>query len=78
MAASHPRGEYVLVIEGADEAALLRQAQAQWEDVPIAEHVQRYEDEGLDRKEAMKRAAADRGMTKREVYRALLEKDQEI
>lgn len=77
-AASHPRGEYVLVIEGADEAALLRQAQAQWEDVPIAEHVKRYEDEGLDRKEAMKRAAADRGMTKRDVYRALLEKDQEM
>lgn len=77
-AASHPRGEYVLVIEGADEAVLLRQAQAQWEDVPIAEHVKRYEDEGLDRKEAMKRAAADRGMTKRDVYRALLEKDQEM
>ena len=78
VAATHPRGEYVLVIAGADEKALKAASQAQWEEVPVAEHVARYEAQGLDRKEAMKRAAADRGMTKREVYRALLEKDQEM
>ena len=77
-ATASPRGEYVRVIAGADEKALKAASQAQWEEVPVAEHVARYEAQGLDRKEAMKRAAADRGITKREVYRALLEKDQEM
>ena len=31
-----------------------------------------YEQEGMDRKEAMKKVAADRGISKREVYRELL------
>ncbi len=31
-----------------------------------------YEDQGIDRKEAMKKVAADRGVSKREIYQALL------
>ena len=38
----------------------------------IAEHVNLYEDQGLDRKEAMKKAASDRGVSKRDIYQALL------
>ena len=42
----------------------------------IAEHVQLYEKKGLDRKAAMKAAADDRGISKRDIYQALLqEKD---
>ena len=39
----------------------------------LQEHMKVYEDQGLDRKEAMKRVAKDRGVGKREIYQALLE-----
>lgn len=67
-----PRGEYVLILEGADPEEIKAQQQAVWEQMSIPEHVALYERRGLDRKEAMKRAALDRGVPKREIYRALL------
>lgn len=67
-----PKGEYVLVIEGLDPKALKREEQAQWEKLTIEEHMELYESQGIERKEAMKKVAADRGMGKREVYQALL------
>lgn len=69
---NEPRGEYVLVIEGLDPEEADRRRQSAWEALSIPDHVARYEETGMDRKEAMKRAAADRGITKREVYRELL------
>ena len=39
----------------------------------VEEHVRLYEGQGMDRKEAMKQAAKDRGVGKREIYQALLE-----
>ena len=39
------------------------------------DHVKMYEDKGMDRKEAMKAAAADRGVTKRDIY-SYLEKNR--
>ncbi|MBQ9513232.1 MAG: 16S rRNA (cytidine(1402)-2'-O)-methyltransferase [Lachnospiraceae bacterium] len=74
----HPRGEYVLVIEGKDEKDLVAAQQAQWEEISIPDHVAQYEAQGLDRKEAMKKAALDRGITKRDVYRALLENRSDV
>ncbi len=67
-----PRGEYVLVIEGrpAEEAAA--EAAAGWQDISVAEHVQRYLDAGMDKKSAMRQAAKDRGMSRRDIYQALL------
>lgn len=67
-----PRGEYVLVIEGPGFEALALQEQESWTDIPIPDHVKIYMDQGLDKKEAMKRVAKDRGIPKSEVYRALL------
>lgn len=67
-----PRGEYVLVIEGLDRDKLKLDEQTKWEEISIREHMQLYEDKGMDRKEAMKKVAADRGMSKREVYQSLL------
>ena len=69
---AEPRGEYVLVIEALGFEALAERDRADWQEMSIAEHVAYYESQGLDRKEAMKRAAADRGIPKREVYKALL------
>lgn len=69
---NEPRGEYVLVIEGIGLAGQRQKAREAWEGMSIADHVAHYEAQGLDRKEAMKCAARDRGISKSEVYRALL------
>lgn len=67
-----PRGEYVLVIAGKDRELVRMEAQQKWDGMSIEEHVALYEQQGVSRKEAMKRAAADRGMKKREIYEYLL------
>lgn len=67
-----PKGEYVLVIRGMDEEELSALKKESFENMTIAEHVAMYEAQGMDRKEAMKKAAADRGISKRDVYQALL------
>lgn len=68
-----PRGEYVLVLEGRDPAETREEARAAWEQMSIPDHVALYEAQGLSRKDAMKAAAKDRGLTKREIYSELLE-----
>ena len=68
-----PRGEYVLVIAGRTFREIEEETRRQWEDLAIPEHVRLYEAQGLSRKEAMKAAAADRGISKREIYQAMLE-----
>lgn len=70
--ANAPRGEYVLVIAGIDRRTLKESGQKSWQNMPAAEHVAMYEQQGLDRKEAMKRAARDRGVSKRDLYAELL------
>ncbi len=69
-----PRGEYVLVIEG---KSLLKRRQEKREnflELSIEEHMKQYEDAGMERKEAMKAVAKDRGVGKREIYQYLLDK----
>lgn len=70
---SEPRGEYVLVIAGKAPEELAAEKAASFRDIPISEHVAIYEEQGLDRKAAMKAAALDRGISRRDVYQALLE-----
>ena len=66
-----PRGEYVLVVEGRDPAAIREEKAAAWQTLTMEEHMALYTDQGIDRKEAMKLVAKDRGIGKREVYAAL-------
>ena len=70
--AEAPRGECVLVIEGRSRE-MEKEKQAAWEQMTIAEHVALYEQQGVLRKEAMRLAAKDRGVSKRDIYQALLE-----
>lgn len=65
---NEPRGEYVLVIEGKSRDELLKEKIAEWEKMSIAEHVDMYIARGIDKKEAMKMAAKDRGVSKRDIY----------
>ncbi|MBR5945030.1 MAG: 16S rRNA (cytidine(1402)-2'-O)-methyltransferase [Lachnospiraceae bacterium] len=67
-----PRGEYVLVIEGKSFEEKQKEAQASWEAMSIEEHMTFYEAKGIDRKEAMKLVAKDRGVGKRDIYKNLL------
>lgn len=68
---NEPRGEYVLVVEGLSHEALRQQAIAAWENMSIEEHMSYYEEQGLNRKDAMKQVARDRGVGKREIYQHL-------
>ena len=70
-----PKGEFVIILEGADEHGLHEEEIKSWEEVSIEEHVRMYMDSGLDRKEAMKKVSEDRGISKRDVYNSLLGKD---
>ena len=69
---NEPRGEYVLVIEGKSLQEQDAEKQLSWQEMSIEEHMKIYEDQGIPRKEAMKKVAADRGVGKREIYQALL------
>ncbi len=68
-----PRGECVLVIEGRSREEMEKEKQAAWDEMTIAEHVALYEQQGVPHKEAMRLAAKDRGVSKRDIYQALLE-----
>ena len=69
-----PRGEYVLVLEGADPAVKEQEKRESFENMSIEEHVAKYEAQGESHKEAMRKAAADRGISRRDVYNALIVK----
>lgn len=60
-----PKGEYVIVIEGAKEP---EPDSAWWESLTVFQHVEKYIEDGDDPKEAVKKAAKDRGVPKRDVY----------
>ena len=66
-----PRGEYVLVIAGADPQALETQTRAAYDALSLEDHMQQYLDQGLSQKEAMRRVAADRGLSRRDIYQQL-------
>ena len=70
-----PRGEYVLILAGRPETERQEEEQKKWESMTIQAHMAIYEQQGIDRKSAMKRVAKDRGIPKREVYQALLDEE---
>ena len=69
---NEPRGEYVLVLEGKSHQQKQQEKQAVLSEMPIEEHMKIYEEKGMDRKEAMKLVAKERGISKRDVYQYLL------
>lgn len=69
---NEPRGEYVLVIEGKKRSDIIKEKQAEWESMSIKDHVDMYIGQGMDKKEAMKAVAKDRGVSKRDIYQELL------
>ena len=61
------RGEYVLIVGGAEEKENPLNA------LSVREHLQKYLSEGLNKKEAVKAVSRDRGVPKNEVYQAAID-----
>ena len=62
-----PRGEYVLIVEGAKASET-----AFFENMSIEEHVEFYENQGLSRMDAIKACARDRHVPKNAIYKELV------
>ena len=71
-----PRGEFVLVIEGKDPVLIMEEDRRKWEDMSVSDHLKFYTGSGMDKKEAMKLVARDRGVSKRDIYNLLLKEDE--
>lgn len=72
---NEPKGEYVLVLSGRDRQDIEKENQEDWLDLSLKEHMDFYLNQGMDKKEAMKNVAKNRGISKRDVYQALLDED---
>ncbi|MNB96767.1 Ribosomal RNA small subunit methyltransferase I [compost metagenome] len=70
-----PLGEYVIVVEGESKEDAELAESSWWRELSIEQHVAHHETSGLTRKDAMKKAASDRGLAKRDIYNALLERE---
>ena len=65
--ANAPRGEYVLVVEGASKDELV--SDAFWHDMTVEEHVSYYISREMKKMDAIKAVAKDRGVAKSEIYK---------
>lgn len=70
--ANEPKGECVLVLEGKSREAIKQDEREEWTKLSVEEHMQVYLSQGLDKKEAMKAVAKDRGVPKQEIYKQLV------
>ena len=71
-----PKGECVLVIEGKSVQELKEEQIRSWEEMSLEEHMEIYLGQGMERKEAMRAVAKDRGISRREVYNRLLSSEE--
>ena len=65
-----PRGEYVLIMEGASKEELI--SRAFWADMTVEEHVDHYLAEGMSKNDSIKAVARDRGVAKSEIYNQVM------
>ena len=70
--ANDPKGECVMVIEGKTFTDIAKDSQEEWLKLSVEDHMKVYTDRGMDKKEAMKAVAKDRGVSKQEIYKQLL------
>lgn len=68
-----PKGECVIVIEGKSIDTIVQESQSKWSEMSIEDHMSYYTRQTIDKKEAMKLVAKDRGIAKREVYNYLIQ-----
>jgi len=66
---NRPRGEFVLVISGKSDEEIKIEKESQWIDLSIEEHLEKVISEGINKKEAIKLVAKERGLAKKDVYK---------
>ncbi len=71
---NEPKGECIIVIAGISFEELKKEDIRRWEEMSLEDHVAMYMDKGIDKKEAMKLVAKDRGVSKRDIYNNLIDK----
>lgn len=71
---TEPKGEHVLVIAGKTFKEKKDASIRSFLEMTIEDHMELYLSKGMDKKEAMKAVAKDRGVSKRDIYDALLDK----
>lgn len=64
-----PRGEFVLVLEGKNIEEIKQEKESEWINLSVEDHIIKYINEGLSKKNAIKAVAKDRGIPKNEVYK---------
>ncbi len=69
---NEPKGECVIVIEGKSFSQIESDSQEEWKKLSVDEHMKHYLEQGMDKKEAMKAVARDRGVSKQDIYKQLL------
>lgn len=72
-----PKGEFVIVIEGKKHEEIKEEMQDKWKAMELTKHLEYYLSQGINKKDAMKAMAIDRGITKRDIYQELLRIEQE-
>ena len=72
-----PKGECEIVVEGKTHEEIKKEKEQAWETMPIEDHMDHYLSQGMDKKDAMKQVAKDRGISKREVYQYLMNLDDQ-
>lgn len=73
---NQPKGEYVLILEGCSIDEIETKKQENWQQISISSHMDIYLSKGIPKKEAMKKVASDRGISKRDVYNYLLNSNE--
>ena len=64
-----PRGEFVLVLEGKKLEDIKEEKKEAWINLSIEEHILKYVNDGINKKEAIKIVAKERELPKSEVYK---------
>jgi len=64
-----PRGEFVLVLEGKKLEDIKEEKKEAWINLSIEEHILKYINDGIDKKDAIKLVAKERELPKSEVYK---------
>ena len=67
LAEETPKGEYVVVVEGATEE------KNPFDEMTVEEHIKKYMDEGMSKMDAVKAVARDRKVPKSEIYKISLD-----
>lgn len=65
---NNPKGEIVLILEGADKTAMIEQSRRKWDGLTLEEHIAQHVHGGSTEKEAMRLVARDRGIPRRDIY----------